>query len=149
MVTAAAGVWAALGLSKYAAWLAVAGAGGLIIGAFSPVSDWLTAPLEHRFAQWDAGSQVPTVDGIIVLDGEAGARVAALAELSRLFPQARLVYSGPGGPTEAILNKFAGMGGDRERRAPHALSHQRVRPLIVILELPNWRTGSCSQAAGQ
>jgi hypothetical protein len=35
MVTAAAGVWAALGLSKYAAWLAVAGAGGLIIGTFS------------------------------------------------------------------------------------------------------------------
>ena len=93
MVTAAAGVWAVLGLSKYGALLAVAGVGGLIIGAFSPVSDWLTAPLEHRFPQWKAGSQQPTVDGIIVLGGEAGARVATLVELSRQVEAYPTAYS--------------------------------------------------------
>ena len=68
LLTAAATLWAALRLSKWTAWLAVTGACALVVGGFTPVSRWLTLPLENRFPQWEAGSQ-PIVDGIIVLGG--------------------------------------------------------------------------------
>jgi uncharacterized SAM-binding protein YcdF (DUF218 family) len=116
LITAAATLWAVLRLSKCAAWLAVIGACALVIGGFTPVGYWLTLPLENRFPQWEAGSQ-PVVDGIIVLGGESGERITALAELTRDFPHARLVYSGPGEDrvAEDLLKKFARLGGDRER----------------------------------
>jgi uncharacterized SAM-binding protein YcdF (DUF218 family) len=116
LITAAATIWAVLRVSKWAAWLAVISACALVIGGFTPVGYWLTLPLENRFPQWEAGSQ-PSVDGIIVLGGEIGERITILAELTRDFPTARLVYSGPGDDrgAEALLNKFARLGGDRER----------------------------------
>jgi uncharacterized SAM-binding protein YcdF (DUF218 family) len=116
LITAAATLWAVLRVSKWAAWLAAAGACALFIGGFTPVGYWLMLPLENRFPQWQAGSQ-PIVDGIIVLGGEAGERITILAELTRDFPQARLVYSGPGENRDAedLLTKFARLGGNRER----------------------------------
>jgi uncharacterized SAM-binding protein YcdF (DUF218 family) len=117
LITAAATIWAALRrLSKCAAWLAVTGACALVIGAFTPVGYWLALPLENRFPQWKGDTQ-PTVDGIIVLGGEGGERITVLAELAREFPQARLVYSGPGDErtAEELLEKFTRLGGDRER----------------------------------
>jgi uncharacterized SAM-binding protein YcdF (DUF218 family) len=116
LITAAATLWAVLRLSKCAAWLSAASACALVIGGFTPVSHWLTLPLEHRFPSWAGGLQ-PIVDGIIVLGGETGERITVLAELAREFPQARLAYSGPGedSDAEALLKKFARLGGDRER----------------------------------
>jgi len=116
LITAAAALWAVLRQSKCAAWLAAATACALVIGGFTPVSYWLTLPLENRFLQWEAGSQ-PIVDGIIVLGGETGERITVLAELARDFPQARLIYSGPGEDhnVQALLKKFARLGGDRQR----------------------------------
>lgn len=116
LITAAAALWAALRVSKSVAWLAAAGACALLIGGFTPVCYWLTRPLEIRFPPWEAGLQ-PSVDGIIVLGGETGERITVLAELARDFPQAQLVYSGPGedSAAEALLKIFARLGGDRER----------------------------------
>jgi hypothetical protein len=128
LITAAATVWAALRVSKRAAWLAVTGACALVVGGFTPISYWLTLPLENRFPQWEAGSQ-PIVDGIIVLGGEVGERITILAELTRDFPQARLVYSGPGDDPgeEDLLKKFARLGGDRERVTMERRSRIRSR----------------------
>lgn len=116
LITAAATLWAVLRSSKCAAWLAAGGACALVLGGFTPVNYWLTVPLEDRFPPWEGGSQ-PVVDGIIVLGGETGERITILAELTRDFPQARLVYSGPGEDSDAedLLTKFARLGGDRER----------------------------------
>jgi len=116
LIVVAATFFAVLRLSKCTAWLAFIGACALLIGGFTPVSYWLTLPLENRFPQWEADSQA-IVDGIIVLGGESGERITVLAELTRDFPQARLVYSGPGDDDIAqhLLNKFARLGGDRER----------------------------------
>src|SRR5262249_32205813 len=110
LITAAAALWAALRRSKWAAWMAAAGACALLIGGFTPMSYWLALPLENRFPQWEGGSRL---DGIVVLGGEVGERITILAELTRDFPQARLVYSGPGEDrnTEALLQKFARLGG--------------------------------------
>src|SRR5262249_24025999 len=95
LLTAAATLWAALRLSKWTALLAVRGALALVVCVFTPVSIWLTLPLQNRFPQWQSGSQ-PIVERIIVLGGQTGERITVLAELARDFPQPRLVYSGPG-----------------------------------------------------
>ena len=56
-ITSAAAVFALLLRSKLAAWLAAIGGCALIIGSFTPVSYWLTLPLENRFPHWRAGFQ--------------------------------------------------------------------------------------------
>ena len=80
---------------------------GLFVMAY-PVSDWLMSPLESRFSM---PSELPQqVDGIIVLGGaedlklsaawsrpqvgESAERVLAAAELSRLYPDVPIIYSG-------------------------------------------------------
>jgi hypothetical protein len=47
-----------------------------------------------------------------VLGGEVGERITILAELTRDFPQARLVYSGPGEDraAEALLKTVSAAG---------------------------------------
>lgn len=136
LITAAATLWAVLRLSKSAAWLAAAGACALLIGGFTPVGYWLTLPLENRFPQWEAGSQ-PNVDGIIVLGGEVGERITILAELTRDFPQARLVYSGPGEDraAENLLKKFARLGGDRGRVIMEKRSRNTFENAVYSKEL--------------
>jgi hypothetical protein len=60
-ITAAAAVFALLLQSKLAAWLAAIGGCALIIGSFTPVSYWLTLPLENRLPHWRAGFQPPVI----------------------------------------------------------------------------------------
>ncbi len=136
LITATATVWAALRVSKWAAWLAVIGACALVVGGFTPVGYWLTLPLGNRFPQWEAGSQ-PRVDGIIVLGGEVGERITILAELTRDFPTALLLYSGPGDDrgAEALLNKFARLSGDRERITMERRSRNTFENAVYSREL--------------
>lgn len=63
--------------------------------SIAPVGYWLLAPLEARFPPWQATPQTPPY-GIIALGGDAGHRVEELANLSREFPDAYLIYSGRG-----------------------------------------------------
>ena len=93
LVAAIATGWALLRRSKCATVLAAMAACALIVAAFTPIGDWLARPLETRFPQWRQGSH-NAADGIIVIGGESGERISALAELSARYPQARLVYSG-------------------------------------------------------
>src|SRR5713226_9393696 len=95
--------WASLGRK-----LTVASIVLLAICGFSPVANLLLYPLESRFPPWDQRQGVP--DGIIVLGGSIepdlsaahgvavfGAsvdRMIAAAGLARLYPNARIVFSG-------------------------------------------------------
>jgi uncharacterized SAM-binding protein YcdF (DUF218 family) len=104
----------ALGLTRHKktgrALAAVAIALLLLIG-FSPLPDLLALPLEERFAPPPADAPAP--DGIIVLGGsvdekmsaihdsvamnEAAERLTAPIALKRLYPAARLVFTGGSG----------------------------------------------------
>jgi uncharacterized SAM-binding protein YcdF (DUF218 family) len=122
--------------AECAAWLAATGACALVIGGFTPVSYWLSTPLEDRFPPWKGGSQ-PIVDGIIVLGGDSGERIAVLAELARDFPQARLIYSGPGDnrAVQDLLEKFSRLGGHRERVMMEERSRNTFENAIYSKEL--------------
>jgi uncharacterized SAM-binding protein YcdF (DUF218 family) len=136
-ITAVATFWSVLRKSKWAAWLAVAGASGLLIGSFTPVGSWLLLPLENRFPQWQIDQQAAP-DGIIALGGEAGERIAALAQLSRRFPQARLVYSGPGEwtpDTDKLLSIFVRLGGDPARITMETRSRNTFENAVYSREL--------------
>ena len=138
LFTGVATFWAALRKSRRATWLAAVGACGLIISGFTPVSTWLMRPLENRFPQWETGPQaIP--DGIIVLGGESGERIAAFAELSRRYPQARLVYSGPGPDISSseVLIKFSRLGGDPARVIMEPRSRNTFENAIYSREMIN------------
>jgi uncharacterized SAM-binding protein YcdF (DUF218 family) len=109
----------------------------LAVMGLSPLGNVLIVPLEQRFPPWDASRGAP--DGIIVLGGavspgisaargqpalnEAAERITAVAELARLYPEARIVFTGgnssliPGGLAEAdfVLPLFESFGIPRER----------------------------------
>lgn len=87
-------VWAVFG-SKRACLVAATTAALLLLIGVIPVGGWLMIPLEARFPPWQLTLQSPP-DGIIALGGDTGHRLYELARLSRLFPQARLVYTGAG-----------------------------------------------------
>jgi uncharacterized SAM-binding protein YcdF (DUF218 family) len=75
---------------------------------FSPLGGLLTHALENRFPPWDPARGTP--DGIVVLGGEisprlsrergepvaagAAGRIIAIAKLAKVYPNARIVYSG-------------------------------------------------------
>jgi uncharacterized SAM-binding protein YcdF (DUF218 family) len=93
--------------------------------------------LGNRFPQWQIGAHAAP-DGIIVLGGEAGERITALAELSRRFPQARLVYSGPGErifAAEELLKTFARLGGDPSRITIETRSRSTFENAVYSREL--------------
>ena len=93
-----------------------------------PVDMWLMQPLENRFPR---GPLPERVDGILVLDGgmdsdvvttrgtlalHLGAlRLVAAADVSRRFPDARLIYAGGENSTAAAQILFGGMGVDPSR----------------------------------
>lgn len=83
----------------------------LVLLAVLPWNDWLLRPLENRFPE---PTPLPaTVDGIIVLGGsidpvrsqergrpiifDAPERLTALVELSRRYPEARVIFTGGSG----------------------------------------------------
>ena len=112
LISAIAALWAALGSSKCAAWLAAAAACGLVIGAFTPIGVALLLPLEHRFMAFSPSDSRAPPDGIIVLAGSGDAGIDAVSALSRDYPKARLAFSGFGA---SALNRFARLGGDPAR----------------------------------
>ena len=88
--------------------LAAAAVGALLVIAVSPLADALMAPLENRFPAPPADAPAP--DGVIILGGavdehitasrgraavnDAAERLFALVELARLYPRARIVFTG-------------------------------------------------------
>jgi uncharacterized SAM-binding protein YcdF (DUF218 family) len=111
LVSAIAALWAVLGSSKWAAWLAAAAACGLFIGAFTPISLALLLPLEHRFPFSPPDSHAPP-DGIIVLAGVSDGAIDVARALSQDYPKARLTFSGF---RTTVLKTFARFGGDPTR----------------------------------
>jgi uncharacterized SAM-binding protein YcdF (DUF218 family) len=112
LISSSATLWAVLGNSKCAAWLAAAAACGLLIGAFTPIGLALAGPLEFRFAP--SGSQAPP-DGIIFLSGSGLGGVAAVAALSQDYSKARLIFSGFRATNPASFKIFTRLGGEPAR----------------------------------
>ena len=113
----------------------------LIVAAVLPTGRWLATPLEARFP---ANPPLPTaIDGIIVLGGmvepyssrvhgqpalnHAAERLRAFADLSRRFPDARLVFTGGSG---TLMHRDL----SEADVALTALSMMAVNPARVIFE---------------
>ena len=114
LIGASAALWAVLGNSNCAAWLAAAAACGLVIGAFTPIGLALAVPLEHRFPFLWPVPLVP-LDGIIILPGGAGEGIDAVSKLSQGYPKARLAFCGFGVADKNLDKKLARLGVDRAR----------------------------------
>jgi uncharacterized SAM-binding protein YcdF (DUF218 family) len=112
LISAITTLWAVLGSSKCAAWLAAAAACGLVIGAFTPIGVALLLPLERRFMAFSPSDSQAPPDGIIVLAGASDAGIDAVSVLSPDYPKASLTFSGFGA---TALNRFARLGGDLAR----------------------------------
>ena len=135
LITAAAAVFALVLRSRLAAWLAAIGGCALVIAGFTPVSYWLTRPLENRFPNWQAGFQ-PPVDGVIVIGGTRA--IIQPVILSQDFPQARLVYSGVLGDSDEIedlLATFARLGADLGRVSVENRSRNTFENALYSKEL--------------
>ena len=108
LLTIAASFRAMVG-SRRAALLVVASVVTLLAVGIAPIGGWLFMPLEARFPPWESTSS-PPLYGIIALGGDTGHRITELARVSRLFPQAELVYSGRGDQLAAELElRHAGL----------------------------------------
>jgi uncharacterized SAM-binding protein YcdF (DUF218 family) len=112
LISAIAALWAVLGSSKCAAWLAAAAGCGLVIGAFTPIGVALLLPLEHRFMAFSPRDSQAAPDGIIVLGGSNYTGIDAVPALSREYPEARIIFSGF---TADALDRFSRLGGDPAR----------------------------------
>jgi uncharacterized SAM-binding protein YcdF (DUF218 family) len=109
----------------------------LAVAGWSPLGNVLIGPLENRFPAWDPARGAP--DGIIVLGGvlsaeiaaargepsynEAAERITTTVHLARLYPDARIVFTGgdaslfvPGmAEGDAAVQAFEWLGVPRER----------------------------------
>jgi len=112
LISAIAAFWTAQRSPNWVAWLAAAGACGLVVGTFTPIGVALTVPLEYRFARSD--SQAPP-NGIILLGGSGVAGVEVLAALSQDYPKSRLIFSGLSATNSTSSERFARHGGDPAR----------------------------------
>lgn len=119
-------------------WLATIGVALMLAVATLPIERWLVLPLEDRFPP---PAELPArIDGVIVLGGSIRAldppagrpgdlanvsqRLHAFVELSRRYPQARLVFTGGAAP-----------------HIPGAQSEaDEARPILVNLGLDMART---------
>jgi uncharacterized SAM-binding protein YcdF (DUF218 family) len=93
---------------RLARWLVIACVVVLLVGGLSPLSNWLTLPLENRFPRQNPHGA--PVAGIVVLGGVEDARVATArgvhaineaaerlteaAALARRLPDAKIVFTG-------------------------------------------------------
>jgi len=111
LIGASTALWALLGGSNYAAWLAAAAAFGLLVGAFTPISLVLAAPLENRFALSRPNMEAAP-DNIVILPG-AGIGIAA--KLDRDYPEARLTFCGLGATSRNLIERLADLGVDASR----------------------------------
>jgi uncharacterized SAM-binding protein YcdF (DUF218 family) len=110
LIGAGAALWAVLGDSKCAVWLAAAAAFGLLIGAFTPIGLALAVPLENRFPL--SKMQVAPA-GIIILLGGGGTWIAA--KLGRDYPEARLTFCGLGAASKSLIERLSDFGVDPSR----------------------------------
>ena len=106
-------LWAVLGSSKCAAWLAAAAACGLVIAAFTPIGLALAVPLENRFAFSRPDPHVPP-DGIIMLPG-GGAGIDAVTKFSQDYPKARLTFCGFSAGGKDLIKRLVDLGVDPGR----------------------------------
>jgi uncharacterized SAM-binding protein YcdF (DUF218 family) len=137
LITAAGISWAVLRKSISGMRLGFAGACALLLCSFTPVYTWFLLPLENRFPEWEASSQ-SAPDGIIAVGGDAGEGLAVLIELGRHFPNARLLFSGPGespADFEATRSKFALFGGNPARVTWETRSRNTYENAIYSAEL--------------
>ncbi len=101
-------VWAVFYRSARASGIAITAAVGLLTANSMPIGSWLLAPLEQRFP---LASTLQPPDGIIAIAGENGERTTALVMLSRMFPGARIIYSGEPNKDD-FAKQFNLLGGD-------------------------------------
>ena len=113
LITGTTTLWAVLGSSKCAAWLAAAAACGLVIAAFTPIGLALAVPLENRFPFSRPDPQVPQ-DGIIMLPG-GGAGIDAVSKLSQDYPKARLTFCGFSAGGKDLIKRLVDLGVDPGR----------------------------------
>jgi uncharacterized SAM-binding protein YcdF (DUF218 family) len=160
LISVIAALWAALGRSQCAAWLAAAATCGLFIGAFTPIASALSIPLEYRFGFSPPDSQAPP-DGIIVLGGSSLRGIDMVEALSRDYPEARIIFSGY---TATTVDRYARLGGDPARvyvesrprttfeDAQYSAALLKPKPserwLLVTLALHMPRAVGCFRAAG-
>jgi len=114
LISGSTTLWAVLGNSKFAAWLAAAAACGLVVGAFTPIGLALAVPLESRFPFSRPDPQVP-LDGIIMLPGGAGDGIDAVSNLSQDYPTARITFCGFSTADEYLIKTLADLGVDPSR----------------------------------
>jgi uncharacterized SAM-binding protein YcdF (DUF218 family) len=113
LISASAGLFALLRNSEWAAWLAAAAAGGLVIGAFTPIGLVLAMPLEGRFPL--SQPKLPIApDGVIMLPGGAAEGLKVVSRLGQDYPQARLMLCGFGVNTN-LIKALADLGVDPAR----------------------------------
>lgn len=93
---------------RLGSWLIVTSVVLIAVAGYSPLGNVLMLPLEQRFPPWRQSSGIP--DGIVVLGGaidpdisrargtpvlnDAADRITAAAELARMYPNARIIFSG-------------------------------------------------------
>jgi uncharacterized SAM-binding protein YcdF (DUF218 family) len=145
LISAIATCWAVLRSPNCVAWLAAAGACGLVIGTFTPIGVALTVPLEYRFALSPSNSQA-SPNGIILLGGSGINALRAVSALSQDYPKARLIFSGssatdPAG--EYRLKIFAQLGGDPARvyieSRPRTTSEEALYAAALLKPKPGER----------
>lgn len=132
LISAIAALWAVLGRSKCAAWLAAAAACGLVVGAFTPIGLALTVPLENRFPFSRPDPQAPP-DGIIIL--ASGGGINSVSMFSHDYPKARLAFSGF---SAADVARFADLGGDPARIKIVSQSRTTSEDALYMADFPHF-----------
>jgi uncharacterized SAM-binding protein YcdF (DUF218 family) len=126
----------------------------LAVCGFSPVGNWMLAPLEQRFPPWHEEHGAP--DGLIVLGGvishgsstarpypginDAAERITVVSKLARQFPKARLIYSGDGEANTAA-ELFETFGICRSRIEVERRSRNTIENAIFTKEIAQPKQG--------
>jgi len=137
---------------RLASWLVVTSLVLIAFVGYSPLGNILILPLEQRFPPWNPSQGPP--DGIVVLGGailpdisitrgtaalnESAERITAAAELTRRYPNARLVYSGGNGslrfdaPAEApiAVKELEALGVPRDRITAEEQSRNTIENAV-------------------
>ncbi len=120
-----------------------------------PIGTGLALPLEERFPRWNAASGPPT--GIVVLGGgvvkseiaadrgdiavgDTFQRIFAAAELSRLYPTARIVFTGRS-EGDFVVSLFEKLGVPRDRVAVEGKSRNTVENVAFTKKLVRPKAG--------